>query len=47
MPKRQFTTPALLIAPFLLTVSILCGAQAPLPEPATDQETELGQEMYK
>jgi Peptidase family M48 len=46
MPKRQFTTPALIV-PFLPTVSILCGAQAPLPEPVTDQETELGQEMYK
>ncbi len=28
-------------------VSIGCGAQAPVPEPVTDQETELGQEMYK
>jgi hypothetical protein len=27
-------------------ISILCSAQAPVPEPATDQETELGQEMY-
>jgi predicted Zn-dependent protease len=43
----QFPTPALWIAPLLLTVAVLCGAQAPLPEPVTDQETELGQEMYK
>ena len=28
-------------------VSIGCGAQVPVPEPVTDQETELGQEMYK
>jgi predicted Zn-dependent protease len=28
-------------------VSIGCGAQAPVPEPVTDQETELGHEMYK
>src|SRR5262245_9326070 len=30
-----------------ITLSVLCGAQAPIPEPVTDQETELGQEMYK
>ena len=35
------------IVPFVLTLSVLCGAQAPQPEPTTDQETELGQEMYK
>ena len=34
------------ITPFLLIVSILCAAQAPLPEPVTDQETELGQAVY-
>jgi len=28
-------------------LTVLCGAQAPTPEPVTDQETELGQEMYK
>jgi hypothetical protein len=27
-------------------VSILCVAQAPVPEPVTDQETELGQAVY-
>ena len=31
----------------VLVISILCGAQAPMPEPVTDQETELGQEVYK
>jgi predicted Zn-dependent protease len=30
-----------------LTLSVLCGAQAPMPEPVTDQETELGDQMYK
>jgi beta-barrel assembly-enhancing protease len=32
--------------PCLLLVSTLCAAQAPLPEPVTDQETELGQAVY-
>jgi hypothetical protein len=32
--------------PFLLLVSTLCAGQAPLPEPVTDQETELGQAVY-
>jgi beta-barrel assembly-enhancing protease len=35
------------LLPITLTVSLFCGAQAPIPEPVTDQETELGQEMYK
>ena len=30
-----------------MAVAIGFGAQAPIPEPVTDQETELGQEMYK
>ena len=29
--------------PFSLVVLLLCTGQAPLPEPVTDQETELGQ----
>jgi hypothetical protein len=32
--------------PFLLVISTLCAGQAPLPEPITDQETELGQAVY-
>jgi Zn-dependent protease with chaperone function len=32
--------------PCLLLVSTLCAGQAPLPEPVTDQETELGQAVY-
>ena len=46
MPKLQFSTSKIWITPFLLIVSILCSAQAPLPEPVTDQETELGQAVY-
>ncbi len=47
MRKVFFFKSKLRVAPFLLMVSIGCGAQAPVPEPVTDQETELGQEMYK
>jgi len=46
MRKSQFSKPVVWITPFLLAVSILCVAQAPLPEPVTDQETELGQAVY-
>ncbi len=46
MPKLPFSTPAVWILPFLLMVSTLCLAQAPLPEPVTDQETELGLAVY-
>jgi predicted Zn-dependent protease len=34
------------IVPLLLVLTIVCEAQAPRPEPVTDQETELGQEIY-
>jgi predicted Zn-dependent protease len=47
MRKVFFFKSKLRVAPFLLMVSIGCGAQAPVPEPVTDQETEQGQEMYK
>jgi hypothetical protein len=33
-------------SPFSLVVLLLCAGQAPLPEPVTDQETELGQAVY-
>ena len=46
MRNLKFSKPAIWITPFLLMVSILCGAQAPLPEPVTDQETELGLAVY-
>jgi predicted Zn-dependent protease len=32
--------------PFLLLASVLCAGQAPVPEPVTDQETELGLAVY-
>src|SRR5271167_2353074 len=32
--------------PFLLVVALLGAGQAPLPEPVTDRETELGQAVY-
>jgi len=44
MRNLQFPKPAVWIT--LLLVSILCGAQAPAPEPVTDQETELGQAVF-
>ena len=46
MPKIQFSKSGIWIAPFLLMFPVLCAAQAPLPEPATDQETELGLAVY-
>ena len=46
MPKLQFQKRRIWFPPFLFLISILCGAQAPLPEPVTDQETELGQAVY-
>src|SRR5262249_4344124 len=33
--------------PLLAILSAACLAQAPVPEPVSDQETELGQAMYK
>src|SRR5271168_4650904 len=44
MPK--YLQPKRWAAPVLLLVSTLCGGQAPIPEPVTDQETELGQAVY-
>jgi beta-barrel assembly-enhancing protease len=37
---------SVLTVPLLLLVFTLCVGQAPLPEPVTDQETELGQAVY-
>src|SRR4029077_5113502 len=45
--QPEFLTSRFRTVPFVLTLSFLCCAQAPIPEPVTDQETELGQEMYK
>jgi hypothetical protein len=46
MPKLQASKRRFWSVPLLLMISILCGAQAPVPESVTDQETELGQEVY-
>jgi predicted Zn-dependent protease len=47
MPKLRIQKPGLWILPLALTLSVAGVAQAPRPEPVTDQETELGQEVYK
>src|SRR6266403_3158271 len=46
MRNLQFSKPAVWMTSFLLMVSILCVAQAPIPEPVTDQETEIGRAVY-
>jgi predicted Zn-dependent protease len=46
VPKLQVANPGLWIAPLALTLAILCMAQAPVPEPVTDQETELGRAVF-
>ena len=46
MPKLRCLGRRFWITPLLMMISVFCGAQAPVPEPATDQETELGQEVY-
>ena len=46
MPRLRSSTSKLWILPLLAILSRLCMAQAPSPEPVTDQETELGQAMY-
>jgi hypothetical protein len=45
MPKF-FGKTQVLNVPFLLLVSVLCAGHAPLSEPVTDQETELGLAVY-
>jgi beta-barrel assembly-enhancing protease len=48
MLELRFSTPGFWIVPVLLAiVAPTCAAQAPIPEPVSDQETELGQAMYK
>ena len=47
MPTLSFLKPGVGIAVLLTMVSIVvCMAQAPRPEPVTDQETELGQAVF-
>jgi hypothetical protein len=45
MPKFS-VKPQSWAVPFLLLVSVLCAGQAPLLEPVTDQESELGLAVY-
>jgi predicted Zn-dependent protease len=47
MAKLRFPTFELCVVPLLAVLSIACLAQPPSPEPVTDQETELGQAVYK
>jgi beta-barrel assembly-enhancing protease len=46
MPRLRSSTSKFWVLPLLAILSGLCMAQAPSPEPVTDQETELGQAMY-
>ena len=39
MSKLPFAKPNFWLLPFTLAASVFCGAQAPPPEPITDQET--------
>jgi beta-barrel assembly-enhancing protease len=47
MPDLQLSTLRFWIVPLLVIVATMSAAQASTPEPVTDQETELGQEVYK
>ena len=48
MLELRFSTLGFWIVPVLLAiVAPTVAAQAPTPEPVSDQETELGQAMYK
>jgi len=47
MLATRLVKPGFGIVPLLLILTVVCVAQAPRPEPVTDQETELGQEMYQ
>jgi beta-barrel assembly-enhancing protease len=46
MSESKFSKRRFWVVPLLL-LSTLCFAQAPHPEPVTDEETELGMEVYK
>lgn len=47
MPTLRFSTSGFWIVPLLAIIATMCMAQAPVPEPVSDQETELGQAVYK
>ena len=46
MPTFRFSIPEFWILPLLAIFSTACLAQVPVPEPVTDQETELGKAAY-
>ena len=45
--RRIYFSKRALMVPLALAASLFLTAQAPSPEPATDQETELGDAVYK
>ena len=47
MPNLRFSPFRFWIVPLLALGPAISAAQAPAPPPVTDQETELGQEVYK
>ena len=47
MLATRLVKPKFGIVPFLMFLAAVCVAQAPNPEPVTDQETELGKEVYQ
>ena len=47
MLRLRFSISGCRILPLLAILCSGCFAQAPLPEPVSDQETELGQAVYK
>jgi len=47
MRTLHFSTPGFWIVPLLAVFAATSLAQAPVPEKVSDQETELGQEVYK
>ncbi|HUJ93656.1 MAG TPA: M48 family metalloprotease [Terriglobales bacterium] len=47
MPTLRFSISRFWIMPLVAILSAACFAQAPTPEPVSDQETELGQEVYR
>ena len=47
MPRLRLSISLFWIVPLLAILSAACLAQAPVPEPVSDQETELGLAAYK
>ncbi len=47
MTDRQFLKSATCVIAFLLAISVAFAGEAPVPEPVTDQETELGKAVYE